>query len=198
MGSGGSSSLGGLYFNFAWQMAWSLFSIYQIKYAGATGFWVSLFVVANQISQVVSFKWWERMAGKIGNVQLLVFVVFGMAIAPLLTIISTNLIYQVFVNLLTGFFVAGTVLLLFNQLLEFSGEEKRTSYITNYNTWLAVIGFIAPQFGVFLLEEFGMNIAILTSFVLRASSGLFFLYLFREEAMPFVKKVTVHMRKKSD
>jgi MFS family permease len=167
-----------LYFNFTWQMAWSLFNIYQIKYAMATGLWISLFTVANQISQVASYKWWGKMADKHSNAKMLIFVALGMATAPILTVLSTNLYYLIAVNVFTGLFVSGTVLLLFNQLLEVTKEENRSSYIANYNVLLAIIGFIAPQAGVFLLEISNIHIAMTTSTLFRASSALVFVWLY--------------------
>lgn len=167
-----------LYFNFTWQMAWPLFNIYQIKFAHATGLWISLFTVANQISQVVSYKWWGKMADKHSNAKMLIFVALGMASAPLLTVLSTNLYYLIVVNVFTGLFVSGTVLILFNQLLEVTKEENRSSYIANYNVLLAIVGFVAPQVGVFLLEISNINIAMTASTIFRASSTFVFIWLY--------------------
>jgi MFS family permease len=167
-----------LYFNLTWQMAWPLFNIYQIKYAHATGLWISLFTVANQVSQVISYKWWGKMADKHSNAKMLIFVALGMASAPLLTVLSTNLYYLIVVNVFTGLFVSGTVLILFNQLLEVTKEENRSSYIANYNVLLAIIGFIAPQFGVYLLEVSNINIAMTLSTIFRASSAVVFIWLY--------------------
>lgn len=167
-----------LYFNFTWQAAWPLFNIYQIKYAHANGLWISLFTVANQITQVISYKWWGKMADKHSNAKMLIFVSLGMASAPLLTVLSTNLYYLIVVNVFTGLFVSGTVLILFNQLLEVTKEENRSSYIANYNILLAIIGFVAPQFGVFLLEISNINIAMTTSTIFRASSAFVFIWLY--------------------
>jgi MFS family permease len=167
-----------LYFNFTWQMAWSLFNIYQIKDAHATGLWISLFTVANQISQVISYKWWGKMADKHSNAKMLIFVALGMACAPILTVLSTNLYYLVAINFFTGAFVAGTVLILFNQLLEVTNEDNRSSYIANYNVLLAIIGFVAPQVGVFLLEISNINLAMTISSILRASSAFVFIWLY--------------------
>lgn len=167
-----------LFFNLTWQMAWPLFNIYQIKFAHANGLWISLFTVANQISQVVSYKWWGKMADKHGNAKMLIFVALGMASAPLLTVLSTNLYYLIVVNVFTGLFVSGTVLILFNQLLEITKEENRSSYIANYNVLLAIIGFVAPQFGVFLLEISNIHIAMTISTIFRASSAFVFIWLY--------------------
>ncbi|WP_180954848.1 MFS transporter [Bacillus sp. V3-13] len=168
----------GLFFNFAWQMSWSLFSIYNIKHAGATAFWISLIAVANQVSQVVSFKWWGKMADKHSNAKMLVLVSLGMASAPILTILSTNMFYLIVINTFSGLFVSGTVLLLFNQLLEVTEDHNRSSCISNYNILLAIVGFVAPQFGVYMLETTTMDIAMWLSGFLRAFSAVFFIALY--------------------
>lgn len=182
-----------LFFNFAWQMCWSLFSIYQIKYAGATGLWISLFAVANSIGQVVSYKWWGRMADKHSHAKMLVLVSLGMAAAPFLTVLSTNLLYIVMVNIFAGLFVSGTVLLLFNQLLDSTEEHNRSQSISNYNILLALVAFIAPQFGVYLLEISDINMAMYISSIIRALSGVFFyffyVYLKRKHQFRFQRKV---------
>jgi MFS family permease len=171
----------GLFFNFAWQLAWPLFNIYNIKVAHMTGFWISIITVANQIGQIISFKWWGRMADKHSNSKMLAFTAVGMATAPFLTILSTNMYYLTFVNFTSGLFVSGTVLLLFNQLLEVTKEENRGSFIAQYNILLAIIGFIAPQVGVYLLHLSSIDTAMNIASILRAFSGgvflLFFIYM---------------------
>lgn len=164
-----------LLFNFGWQMAWPLFNIYQINYANATAFWVSLFTVANQISQIASYKWWGKYADKKGNSTMLIIAALGMTTAPILTILSTNLVYLTLINLWSGTFVAGTTMLLFNQLLKVSPENDRTSYLASYNVVIAGIGFISPQLGVLFLEMYGMNMAMSISSVFRFIGGLAFL-----------------------
>ncbi|WP_053599391.1 MFS transporter [Bacillus sp. FJAT-18017] len=168
----------GLYFNFGWQMAWPLFSIYQISYAHADGFWISILTVTNQLAQIISFNWWGRMADKHGNAKMLILVALGMSIAPVSFIVSTNLVYITIANGLSGFFVSGTVLILFNQLLEVTKDDNRHAYIANYNVLLAIIGFIAPQFGVFLLETLTIHLSMYISTAIRASSAIFFLLFF--------------------
>jgi MFS family permease len=166
----------GLLFNFGAQMAWSIFSIYQIKEAGATALWLSLFSVTNQLAQIVSIKWWAKAADRRGNSFVLFIAAAGMATAPLLTVASTNLIYLTLINLWIGLFVSGTNLLLFNQLLNASPEKNRTSYIANYNFLLALIGFIAPQFGVYLLDHLGMFSAMGITSAVRFAAAISFLF----------------------
>ncbi|MGG5254011.1 MFS transporter [Neobacillus sp. SM06] len=169
----------GLFFNFAWQMSWPLFSIYQIRDAHANGLWISLFSVANQIAQIISFKWWGKMADKHGNAKMMILVSIGMATTPVLTVLSSNLIYLTIVNASSGLFVSGTVLLLFNQLLEVTNEKTRSTYISSYNIFLAIVGFVSPQFGVYLLDQTNMNLSMSISTLLRFVSGLMFFFLYR-------------------
>lgn len=177
----------GLFFNFAWQLAWPLFNIYNIKYAHMTGFWISIITVANQVGQIISYKWWGRMADRHSNGKMLAFAAVGMATAPFLTMLSTNMYYLTLVNLTSGLFVSGTVLLLFNQLLEVSKQQNRGSFIAQYNILLAIVGFIAPQFGVYLLEQSSIETAMNISSVLRAISGgvflLFFVYMKKQYSL---------------
>lgn len=166
-----------LLFSFSAQMAWSLFSIYQIKEANATALWLSMFSVTNQLAQIVSIKWWANAADRRGNSFVLFIAAAGMATAPSLTVLSANLVYLTLINLWIGLFVSGTNLLLFNQLLKASPEANRTNYIANYNFLLSIIGFIAPQMGVFLLNGMGMNAAMNTISLIRFIAACSFLFV---------------------
>jgi len=167
-----------LCFNFSWQMAWGLFNIYHVKYAHATILWISIFSVGNQLVQIFSFPLWKKWAEEKSNTLMLVFVAAGMATAPFLTVLSTNLIYITFVQMTSGFFVSGTTLLLFNLLLEKSPKEKRTYCITTYNVLLAFVAFVAPQIGIWLLEVTGIQKSMGIISLLRFISALVFLLMY--------------------
>lgn len=174
-----------LLFSFAAQMAWSLFSIYQIKEANATALWLSLFSVTNQLAQIVSIKWWAKAADRRGNSFVLFIAAAGMATAPALTVLSTDLTYLTLINLWIGLFVSGTNLLLFNQLLKASPETNRTNYIANYTFLLSIVGFIAPQAGVFLLNGMGMELAMQMVSFFRLLAAFSFLFV----ALKFERKM---------
>jgi len=174
-----------LLFGFSAQMAWSLFSIYQIKEANATALWLSLFSVTNQLAQIISIKWWANAADRRGNSFVLFIAAAGMATAPALTMLSTNLVYLTLINLWIGLFVSGTNLLLFNQLLKASPETDRTNYIANYTFLLSIVGFIAPQMGVLLLNGLGMNAAMNLIALFRMIAAFSFLFV----ALKFERKV---------
>jgi MFS family permease len=173
-----------LCFNFSWQMAWGLFNIYNVKYAHATILWISIFSVANQLVQIFTFPLWKKWAEQKSTTLMLVWVAAGMATAPFLTVLSTNLVYLTFVSMTSGFFVSGTMLLLFNLLLEQSPMEKRTYCITTYNVLLSFVAFIAPQIGIWLLEVTGIQNSMGIISILRFISAIVFFLMY----VKFMKK----------
>ena len=165
-----------LFFNFAWQMAWGIFNIYHVRVVGATIFWISMFSVGNMLMQILTFPLWKKWAERKSNVRVFVYAAIGMASTPFLTVLSTNLYYLTIVQTMSGFFLSGVVLLLFNLLLEQSPEASRTYCITTYNVLLALVAFLAPQVGIWLLNSWGVETAMYINSGLRLlSAGLFFL-----------------------
>jgi MFS family permease len=172
--------VGALFFNFAWQMAWGIFNIYHVRVVGATIFWISMFSVGNMLMQILTFPLWKKWAERKSNVLVFVWAAIGMATTPFLTVLSTNLYYLTLVQTMSGFFLSGVVLLLFNLLLEQSPEESRTYCITTYNVLLAVVAFLAPQIGIWLLDVLGVETAMYINSGLRLlSAALFFVVYVR-------------------
>jgi MFS family permease len=167
-----------LCFNFTWQMSWGIFNIYHVRIAEATILWISLFSVANQLVQFFTFPLWKKWAERKSNTLMLVWAALGMALVPFLTVLSKNLVYLTVIQALSGFFISGIVLLLFNLLLEKSPEAKRTYCITSYNVLLSFVAFLAPQIGIWLLEVFGIQRAMEFNSVLRIFSALVFLLMY--------------------
>ena len=167
-----------LCFNFSWQMSWGIFNIYNVKYAHATILWISLFSVGNQLVQIFTFPLWKKWADQKSNTLMLVWVALGMALAPFLTVLSTNLVYLTFTQMLSGFFVSGTTLLLFNLLLEQSPKETRTYCITTYNVLLSFVAFISPQIGIWLLDMTGIHKSMEINSILRVFSAFVFLLMY--------------------
>ena len=174
-----------LFFNFAWQMAWGIFNIYHIRVAGATVFWISMFSVGNMLMQILTFPLWKKWAEQRSNVRVFVWAAIGMASTPFLTVLSTNFYYLTFVQTISGFFLSGVVLLLFNLLLEQSPEASRTYCITTYNVLLAFMAFLAPQIGIWLLNLWGVEMAMYINSGLRLlSAAVFFAVYLRYGRVP--------------
>jgi MFS family permease len=167
-----------LCFNFTWQMSWGIFNIYHVRIAEATILWISIFSVACQLVQIFSFPLWKKWAEVKSNTLMLVWAALGMALVPFLTILSTNLFYLTGVQALSGFFISGVVLLLFNLLLEQSPTETRTYCITTYNVLLSFVAFIAPQIGILLLEGLGIQASMELNSIMRIGSAFVFLLMY--------------------
>ncbi|WP_019414015.1 MFS transporter [Paenisporosarcina sp. TG20] len=174
-----------LFFNFAWQMAWGIFNIYHVRVVGATIFWISMFSVGNMLMQILTFPLWKKWAERQSNVRVFVWAAIGMASTPFLTVLSTNLYYLTVVQTISGFFLSGVVLLLFNLLLEQSPESSRTYCITTYNVLLAFAAFLAPQVGIWMLNAWGVEIAMYLNSGLRLlSAAVFFAVYVRYGRVP--------------
>jgi MFS family permease len=167
-----------LCFNFTWQMSWGIFNIYHVRIAHATILWISVFSVSCQLVQIFAFPMWKKWAEEKSNTLMLVWAALGMALVPFLTILSTNLFYLTCVQAISGFFISGVVLLLFNLLLEQSPTETRTYCITSYNVLLSFVAFIAPQIGIILLEGLGIQKSMELNSILRIGSAFVFLLMY--------------------
>jgi MFS family permease len=179
-----------LCFNFTWQMSWGIFNIYHVRIAEATILWISIFSVACQLVQIFTFPLWKKWAEAKSNTLMLVWAALGMALVPFLTVLSTNLFYLTCVQALSGFFISGVVLLLFNLLLEQSPVETRTYCITTYNVLLSFVAFLAPQIGIMLLEGLGIQKSMELNSFMRIGSAFVFLLMY-SRTRKFTKTVLV-------
>ncbi len=166
--------LASAFFNLGWQLNWPLFNIFQIRQAHATGLWIGLFVVVSQAGQILTYRWWGAASKRHGNLTMLALGAVGIGVLPILAIVSRSLWHLVLVNFVGGLAVAGVNLLLFNQLLAAVPKDQKPPFIAGYNICLGIIGFIAPEFGVFLLKILHMDLAMIASAVwCIVAAGLF-------------------------
>ncbi|RKQ84710.1 MFS transporter [Brockia lithotrophica] len=162
-----------LFFHFAWQMAWPLFTLYNVKIAHADAFWLASFTVTSLLGQLVTYGFWGRLAEARDGRHLLGVATLGMATIPALTVLSVSLPYLALVNLWTGLFLSGVQLLIFNVLLALGEVRDRNGAIALYNAGVGIIGFLAPQVGVLIAAKLGIIGAMWISSLLRALSALF-------------------------
>lgn len=148
-------------FYFGWQMGWPLFGIYSVKYLNANEVWLSAITIASSVSSFIAYPIWARLADKHGNSIMLSISTFGMAITPILYAASSSLIALVLFNVIIGVSVAGTILILFNMLLEVTPTKNRTIYIAIYNTLISISAVISPIIGVALKDKFNIYIALI-------------------------------------
>lgn len=167
----------GFVFHLTWQMGWPLFFIYNADYAGLNEFQLSLISVAAGLSQFISYTAWDKLIDKKGSSLAIIFGAAGLAVNPLffITLQSFPVIFAV--NLFSGVFVAGFALALFSGLLEVLPSDKKTIYISVFNTLTNITGFIAPLIGIKIYNITDIYTAMLIFGVLRLFATL--LYVIR-------------------
>ncbi len=163
-----------LFFHIGWVGAQPLFNIYTIKILKADENWLAAISIASAISSIWTYTKWPKWADKNGNNVTLAIAIIGMGVTPLLYAVSNQIWLLVLFNVLIGVSVAGTVLLLFNILLEIIPNENRTIYIAIYNTLIAIISGISPILGVKVMDMTNIYIALIAVAVIRLASSIFF------------------------
>jgi len=168
-------------FHFGWQMGWPLFSIYTIKTLGADEFWLSLITVGSAIAMLFSLRIWPRLIEKFGNEKIAYICTFGMAITPILYVISKSLIVLVIFSSLSGIFTSGTITVLFSDMLEVVPEKNRIIYVGYYNVLTNITLAISPFVGHFFYEQKGIVYALIITTIFRLFGGLAFMLRERSE-----------------
>ena len=163
-----------MFFHIGWMGAQPLFSIYSIKVLKANEIGLSALSIASSISSIIAYTKWAKFADKKGNSFALSIAIFGMGITPILYALSSTIKQLVLFNIIIGVSVAGTTLILFNQLLEVTPKENRTIYIAIYNTFIAIISAIAPMIGIILKEATNIKISLVIIGLLRITASVFF------------------------
>jgi len=168
-------------FHFTWQMAWPMFTRFQVTDLGASNTWLSYIVVAQSISMIVIYPFWARWAERHGNKLMLAWACLNLATAPVLTAAFANIKVQVLLNFWTGLGVAGVQLLLLNSLLEICPAEGRTVYLAVHTSLVSVSASLAPMAGAFLMDALSTRPALALSSIPRLVTGLgFFLLVYLE------------------
>ncbi len=161
-------------FYFSWQIAWPLFSWYQVKVLHANNLWVSVLSLMNTGGSLVGYGFWVRVLGRHGNLKTLFYASSFIFIVPAIYAFSHSLYVVSAFNLLVGAIFSGVNLALFNALLEVTPEERKTSYIAYYNTAITLSTIIAPIAGVGLLSIMNFKWAFIVCAVLRMLGSLCF------------------------
>ncbi|MGE5675349.1 MAG: MFS transporter [Mycobacterium leprae] len=165
-------------FHFTWQLAWPIFTRYQVTDLGMNNEWMAWTTVANQLGQVLTYPVWARMAERYGNLRMLWLATINVALAPFLTAWAPSLWWLIPVNVITGVGVAGLVLLILNSQLDVSPAEERPVFLAVHSALVSISATIAPLAGAFLMASLGDRLALFISSGPRLIASSSFLVLF--------------------
>lgn len=167
-------------FHFAWQMAWPLFTRYQVSELHISNSMISMVTVANSLVAALTYPLWARWAEKRGNKVMMFQAAVQLAAAPVLTAMAPTAFWLLVVNLLTGIGVSGVMLLVLNNLLDVSPNEERPVYVAVHSALVSVSAAVAPMVGAFLMEALPIRTGLLLSSGLRLlMAGLFYIWMLR-------------------
>lgn len=147
-------------FHFGWQMGWPLFSIYQIKYLGATEAWITVSNVSSGIAMFMSYGYWERLINKKGNCYAIALATTGMAATPVMYAWSPNLYVLTVAGIIMGFFTSGTTTTVLSSLLDAAPDKNRLMYVAVHATVTNITLAIAPLIGDIMLKHSNIYIAL--------------------------------------
>ena len=173
--------LSSVIFHFGWQMGWPLFSIYTIKTLGADEFWLSIISVGSAIVMLLALRIWPKAIEKYGNEKIAYICTFGMAITPILYVMSNSLLVLAIFSSLSGLFTSGTIMVLFNDMLEVVPEKNRMIYVGYYNVLTNMTLAISPLVGNYFYETKGIVYALIITFLFRFLGGMAFMVRERSE-----------------
>lgn len=170
-----------LVFHFAWQIPWSLFSLYQVRVLGANNTWVSILSLINTGGSLMGYGYWTRYSQKHGNLKTLFSSGIWIFIVPLAYAFSKSLYLVALINLITGMVFSGVNLSLFNATLDSTPEKNKTSFLAYHQTAIGVTAIFAPIIGVGLKDLFGFQIAFLICAILRFGGAWCFWFVNKYE-----------------
>ncbi len=170
----------GFVFHFSWQMAWPLFFIYNSDYMFLNEFQFGLINVASGAAQFLSLTLWNKLVENKGSSWMLIFGATGLAVLPLFYTTLLSFTVLIIMNIATGVFLAGFNLTLFLSLLDTLPKEKKTVYISVFNTITSITGFLAPLTGLWLFNRTNIFLAMAISGAFRLFGSLLYFLRWRK------------------
>jgi len=156
-----------LLFHFGWQMGWPLFTIYTISVLKADEAWLGYMSITSSLAMFFGYIFWSKQIAKRGNHTITAVCTLGMALTPIMYILSPNLYILLITGTISGFFVAGTISVLLSDLLEVIPQNKRVLYIGFYSVFTNISLAVSPLVGSFIKENFSITIALGATAVFR-------------------------------
>ncbi|MDH7488485.1 MAG: MFS transporter [Anaerolineae bacterium] len=152
----------------------ALFSVYRVRYLGATDTWIGLLTMVDSVITIAFYMVWGRLATRWGNRRVLIIGAFGMIAFPVLTGLSTSLPMLLIPSVIAGIFTPAFNLATFNELLAVSPETHRPRFIAVYTSAVNAAAFAAPLAGSYLAAATDIRLALFLGGAFRFLGGLAF------------------------
>jgi MFS family permease len=138
--------------NFAASISGPFFAVFMLRDLGWSYAYYLIIICTNAISNLAFQTFWGRRADMAGNLKVVRLTSFLIPIVPLLWLVSTNIGFLVFEEVISGFAWGGFQLASSNFVYDATEPERRTKQIALYNAVIGIAicvgsvigGFIAP------------------------------------------------------
>jgi MFS family permease len=173
----GSSNLGRftLYvalISFGANLASPFFSVFMLRDLSFNYVTYTVIISFASISSLVFLTYWGRRADLAGNIKVIRVTSCLLPVVPLLWLVSYNVYYLVFAEIISGFAWSGFNLATVNFVYDASEDQNRTKHIAVFNT----ITCLAVFFGALIGGYLAPHLPVLLGYQLRSLftlSGIF-------------------------
>jgi MFS family permease len=140
------------------------------------------FQVGGTLASLLAVQWWGKHADLVGNVRVLRLAGFLTTLIPLFWLVSRNVLFLTFVQMLGGFAWGGVTLCAGNFVYDAVTPQKRVRCIGYFNVINGTAVFLGASLGGFLASRLPplQGYSLLSLFALSSACRLFFfLVMFR-------------------
>lgn len=167
-------TIASFFFHWGIFFAFPLYSIYWVRSLHATEGWVGLLSMVGSAVTIVFYPLWGRLTTWRGNALGVFLAAVGLAIYPLVTMLSPSIEWIILVQILGGVTTSGYGLAFFNRLLEVSPEQQRPSYFAAYNTLINLAAFLSPLLATSLTSVWDIRTLLVIAALMRFGGALLF------------------------
>jgi MFS family permease len=135
---------------FGANLASPFFSVYMLRDLGFNYVTYTIVVSFAAISSLVFLTYWGRRADLAGNIKVIRVTSCLLPVVPLLWLVSYNMYYLIFAEIISGFAWSGFNLAAVNFVYDASEAQNRTKHIAIFNTITCLAVFLGALIGGYL------------------------------------------------
>jgi len=136
--------------SFAANLASPFFSVYMLRDLSFSYLTYTIIISSASISSLVFVTFWGRRADIAGNMKVIKVTSVLLPIVPLLWLVSNNVYYLFFAEVVSGFAWSGFNLAAVNFVYDASEAQNRTKHIAVFNTITCLATFLGATIGGFM------------------------------------------------
>lgn len=180
--------------NFSVNLVSPFFAVLMLKNLSFSYLLFTMITITQTLTSIFLMRRWGMHADKVGNVRIIKFSSYLIAIIPVLWVINRNPIFLFFAQIFSGFSWAAFNLCTLNFIYDAVTPEKRTRCISYFNVFNGIALSLGALLGGFLFQIvppiFGYRVLTLCllSALMRLMAG-FFISVHIKEVRP-VEKIT--------